>query len=234
VRILLAEEKRPVAGWLLGSLEQAGFRVDWRNDGHLVLRELLSRHDYDALVLDLDLPGRPGREVLAQLRRHDRRLPVLVLTARDSLAERVAVLHEGADDFMSKPFALPELEARLVALIRRSRGLAHPRFACGPLGFDGVSRQFTLNSEPLALSRREHTLLMNLLQRCGEPLTRQQIIDRVFADDDEVLPGAVDVIVHRLRKRLANAGVRIATHRGLGFVLEEVLEEAQGAEACGP
>jgi two-component system response regulator TctD len=221
VRILLAEDERPLAEWLLKSLEQSGFRVDWRDDGELALRELLGRHDYDALVLDLGLPGRSGREVLAQLRRHDRRLPVLVLTARDSLAERVAVLNEGADDFMPKPFALPELEARLIALIRRSRGVEHPRFACGPLGFDGVSRQFMLNSEPLPLSRREHTLLMSLLQRSGEPLTRQQIIDRVFTDDDEVLPGAVDVIVHRLRKRLANAGVRVSTYRGLGYVLEE-------------
>jgi two-component system response regulator TctD len=221
VRVLLAEANRPLAGWLLKSLEQTGFKVEWRHDGELVLRELLGRHDYDALVLDLELPGRSGREVLRQLRRHDRRLPVLVLTARDTLAERVAVLNEGADDFMSKPFALPELEARLIALMRRARGAEHPRFACGPLGFDGVSRRFTLNSQPLALSRREHTLLMNLVQRSGEPLTRQQIIDRVFADDDEVQPGAVDVIVHRLRKRLSTGGVRVATYRGLGYVLEE-------------
>jgi two-component system, OmpR family, response regulator TctD len=224
VRILLAEDERPLAEWLLKALQPSGFRIDWFDDGALALRELLSHHDYDALVLDLGLPGRSGREVLAQLRRHDRRLPVLVLTARNSLSERIAVLNEGADDFMSKPFALPELEARLLALIRRSRGVEHPRLACGPLGFDGVSRQFMLNAEPLALSRREHTLLMNLVQRSGEPLTRQQIIDRVFADDDEVLPGAVDVIVHRLRKRLGNAGVRVSTYRGLGFVLEEARE----------
>lgn len=220
MRVLLAEDERPLAEWLLKALQPAGFKLDWFNDGAMVLRELLGRHDYDALVLDLGLPGRSGREVLVQLRRHDLRLPVLVLTAHTSLSERIAVLNEGADDVMSKPFALPELEARLIALIRRSRGVAHPRFACGPLGFDGVSRQFRLNSEPLPLSRREHTLLMSLLQRSGEPLTRQQIIDRVFADGDDVQPGAVDVIVHRLRKRLAHAGVRVSTYRGLGYVLE--------------
>jgi two-component system response regulator TctD len=220
VRILLAEDERPLAEWLLKALGQSGFQVDWRDDGALALRELLG-HDYDALVLDLGLPGRSGREVLVQLRRHDRRLPVLVLSARDALIERVAVLNEGADDFLPKPFALPELEARLAALIRRARGVDHPRLRCGPLGFDGTRRQFTLHTDPFTLPRREHALLMSLLQRSGEPLTRQQIIDRVFSDDDEVLPGAVDVIVHRLRKRLANAGVRVSTYRGLGYVLEE-------------
>lgn len=220
MRILLAEDEPALAEWLLKSLEQAGFRVDWRDDGALALRELHA-HDYDALVLDLGLPGRSGREVLTQLRREDIRLPVLVLTARDSLAERVNVLNEGADDFLAKPFALPELEARLTALVRRARGLEHPRFACGPLGFDGGRRLFTLNGEPIVLPRREHTLLRSLLVRAGEPLSRQQIIDRVFDLEDEVLPAAVDVIVHRLRKRLANAGVRISTYRGLGYVLEE-------------
>lgn len=220
MRILLAEDEPALAEWLLKSLEQSGFRVDWRDDGALALREL-RLHDYDALLLDLGLPSRSGREVLTQLRREDIRLPVLVLTARDSLAERVNALNDGADDFLAKPFALPELEARLMALVRRSRGLEHPRFACGPLGFDGGRRQFTINGEPIALPRREHTLLRSLLLRSGEPLSRQQIIDRVFDVEDEVLPAAVDVIVHRLRKRLANAGVRISTYRGLGYVLEE-------------
>ncbi len=219
MRILLVEDERPLAEWLGKALGQSDIHVDWEPDGTLALRSL-ERQDYDALVLDLGLPGRSGHEVLRNLRSSDLRLPVLVLTARDSLAERVATLNEGADDFLAKPFALPELEARLHALVRRARGIEHPRFRCGPLGFDALSRQFTLNGESLALPRREHGLLQALLARSGEPLSRQQIIDRVFADDDEVLPSAVDVIVHRLRKRLENAGVRIATYRGLGYVLE--------------
>lgn len=101
-----------------------------------------------------------------------------------------------------------------------ARGVEHPRFRCGPLGFDATTRQFTVAGEKLPLPRREHALLQALLQRSGEPLTRQQIIDRVFADEVDVLPAAVDVLVHRLRKRLENAGVRIATYRGLGYVLE--------------
>jgi two-component system, OmpR family, response regulator TctD len=219
VRILLVEDEAPLAEWLCKALGQSGMRVDWVTDG-LVAQRSLEDHDYDALVLDLGLPGRSGHEVLHGLRASDRRLPVLILTARDSLAERVSTLNEGADDFLAKPFALPELEARLLALVRRARGIEHPRFSCGPLGFDVPTRQFTMNGDKLPLPRREHALLQALLQRSGEPLTRQQIVDRVFADEDDVLPSAVDVLVHRLRKRLENAGVRIATYRGLGYVLE--------------
>ena len=219
MRILLVEDERPLAEWLCKALGQSGFRVTWVADGGLAQRELAD-HDYDALVLDLGLPGKSGHEVLRHLRSMDRRLPVLILTARDLLTERVSTLNEGADDFLAKPFALPELEARLMALVRRSRGIEHPRFACGPLGFDGVTRQFTIAGEKLTLPRREHALLKNLLQHSGEPLSRQQIIERVFSDEDDVLPTAVDVLVHRLRKRLENAGVRIATYRGLGYVLE--------------
>jgi two-component system response regulator TctD len=219
VRILLVEDERPLAEWLCKALDQSGFRTDWLDDGAMAMRALAD-HDYDVLVLDLGLPKLSGHEVLRELRARDLRLPVLVLTARDSLAEKVGSLNEGADDFLAKPFALPELEARLLALIRRARGVEHPRFACGPLTYDAVSRQFTLHGERLTLPRREHALLQNLLQRSGEPLTRQQIIDRVFSEDDDVLPSAVDVLVHRLRKRLENAGVSLATYRGLGYVLE--------------
>jgi two-component system, OmpR family, response regulator TctD len=219
VRILLVEDERPLAEWLSKALGQSGFHVTWIADGRMAQREL-ANHDYDAMVLDLGLPGLSGHEVLHHLRGRDQRLPVIILTARDSLTERVSTLNEGADDFLAKPFALPELEARLMALIRRSRGIEHPRFACGPLGFDAGTRQFTLNGDKLALPRREHALLQNLLQRSGEPLSRQQIIERVFSDEVDVLPTAVDVLVHRLRKRMENAGVRIATYRGLGYVLE--------------
>jgi two-component system response regulator TctD len=219
MRILLAEDEHALGQWLARALEQAGFRVDWRDDGRLVERALVD-HDYDALVLDLGLPGRSGHELLRTLRAQDRRLPVLVLTARDSLAERVGTLNEGADDFLAKPFALAELEARLTALIRRARGTEHPRLACGALQFDAATRQFTLADEVLALSPREHALLRALITRPGEPLTRQQLGDRVFGDDDDVQPSAIDVLLHRLRKRLEGSGVRIHTYRGLGYVLE--------------
>jgi two-component system, OmpR family, response regulator TctD len=161
-----------------------------------------------------------GHEVLADLREADQRLPVLVLTARDSLMERVSSLNEGADDFLAKPFEVAELEARLMALIRRARGSDRPRFACGPLSFDAASKQFLLGQETLTLTPREHAVLRALIQRSGEPLSKQEILDRVFSDESEVHPEAVEVLVHRLRKRLDASAVRITTLRGLGYLLE--------------
>jgi two-component system response regulator TctD len=219
MRILLAEDEHALGEWLAKALEQSGWRVDWLDDGRLVERALVG-HDYDAIVLDLGLPGRSGYDILRRLRGQDERLPVLILTARDSLAERVSTLNEGADDFLAKPFDLAELEARLTALIRRARGSSHPRLACGPLQYDAATRQFCLGKESLSLSPREHALLRALIQRSGEPLSKQQILDRVFGDEDEVQSSVIDVLVHRLRKRLDHSGVRIHTYRGLGYVLE--------------
>lgn len=168
MRILLAEDEHALGEWLSKALEQSGFRVDWRDDGRLV-EQALQEDDYDAVVLDLGLPGRDGHEVLKRLRERRSPVPVLVLTARDSLAERVTSLHEGADDFLPKPFALAELEARLSALIRRSRGSERPRLSCGPLQYDTAQRQFTLIDEVLQLSPREHALMRALIARSGQP-----------------------------------------------------------------
>lgn len=219
MRLLLAEDERELATWLVRVLEQGGFQVDWVNDGRMV-RVSLKATRYDALILDLGLPGLDGHDVLADLREADHRLPVLVLTARNSLLERVSTLREGADDFLAKPFEPAELEARLLALIRRSRGSDHPRWACGSLSFDPLSKKFTLGHEVLVLTPREHAALLALVQHSGEPLSKSEIIDRVFSDEQDVHPEAVEVLVHRLRKRLANSPVRISTLRGLGYVLE--------------
>lgn len=219
MRILLAEDERELATWLVRALAQSDFQVDWVDDGRLVRRSLKATR-YDALVLDLGLPGLDGRDVLADLRAAGQRLPVLVLTARDSLIERVGTLHEGADDFLAKPFELAELEARLIALIRRARGGDHPRFACGPLAYDSGAKQFFLSHQPLTLTPREHAVLRTLIQRSGEPLSKQEIVERVFSDEEDVQPDAVEVLVHRLRKRLHGSAVAIRTVRGLGYVLE--------------
>ncbi len=219
MRILLVEDEAELATWLARALAQSGFQTDWVNEGRLVAGAL-DQTRYDAMVLDLGLPDRDGRAVLADLRRADVRIPILVLTARDSLIERVGSLNEGADDFLAKPFQVPELEARLTALVRRSRGGDRPRFACGPLAYDAASRQFLLRGEPLPLSPREHAVLRALIQRSAEPLSKREILDRVFSDDDDVHPEAIEVLVHRLRKRLDASGVRITTLRGLGYVLE--------------
>lgn len=219
MRVLLAEDEHTLGTWLCKALEHAGIQVDWVDDGALAERALRT-HDHDALILDLGLPGLDGYAVLDRLRARDERLPILILTARDSLNERVRALQAGADDFLAKPFALAELEARLHALVRRARGVEHPRMACGPLVFDARKKQFTLHGEALALSPREQAVLRVLIQRSGEPLSKQQILERVFSDDEDVHPEAVEVFVHRLRKRLEHSGVRIVTLRGLGYALE--------------
>ena len=219
MRLLLAEDEPALANWLVQALRQSDFQVDWVNDGRLVAPSLKASR-YDALILDLGLPGRDGHDVLDGLRDAGHGLPVLILTARDSLMERVHTLKAGADDFLAKPFELAELEARLLALVRRARGGEHPRFACGTLVYDPVGQQLLLRHQPLKLTPREHALLRALVQHSGEPLSKRDLMERVFADEADVQPEAVEVLVHRLRKRLEGSGVRISTLRGLGYVLE--------------
>lgn len=219
MRLLLAEDERELAEWLCRALKQNGYIVDWVDDGRLV-EPSIRQVRYDALILDLGLPGLDGHNVLARLRDVDMRLPVLILTARDSLMERVSTLKRGADDFMAKPFSVEELEARLTALIRRARGVDHPRLACGPLSYDPGTRQFLLGDKPLSLSRREHTLLMALIQSSGEPIPKKDLFDKIFEDDLDAMPEAVEVLIYRVRKRLEGSPVQIVTLRGLGYLLE--------------
>ena len=219
MRVLLVEDEHSLAQSLARALGQSGYEVEWFDDGRLGDIALQEKR-YDAVILDLGLPGRGGHQVLKGLRSRDLAVPVLVLTARDSLAERVSTLNEGADDFLAKPFALAELEARLAALIRRSRGQERTQLTCGPLVYEPSTRRFTLDGEPLALTPRESALLLALIEDCGRPLTKQQILDRVFGDREDVMPEAVEVVIHRLRKRLDDKGARIVTLRGLGYVLE--------------
>jgi len=227
MRILLIEDEAELAHWVARSLARhAGFVVEWANDG-LVAERRLALEEFDAIVLDLGLPGLDGHTLLARMRARDDRTPVLVLTARDSLAERVGTLHEGADDFLPKPFVLEELEARLTALMRRSRGREHPRLALGNLVLDTAAQRFTVAGQLLALSPREHAVLRVLIQRSGEPVSKQQILDRIQPDDSEVNLEAVEVLVHRLRKKLADTGVHIVTLRGMGYSLETAVEIPQ-------
>lgn len=219
MRLLLVEDERELAAWLIKALAQSGLVVDWIDDGRLVLPTLQST-GYDAMVLDLGLPGLDGHEVLAAVRAQDLRLPVLILTARDSLMERVSSLHEGADDFLAKPFEVAELEARLTALVRRARGSEHPRFACGPLAYEPSLRQFLLAGQGLTLTPREQAVLRVLIQHTGQPLSKGEILQRVFSDEHDVQPEAVEVLIYRLRKRLDGSAVHISTLRGLGYVLE--------------
>lgn len=229
MRILLVEDEQDLAHWLARTLaQQSGIVVDWVGDGQMAdLR--LQQEDFDAVVLDLGLPGIDGRTVLERMRERDDRTPVLVLTARDSLAERVGTLKNGADDFLAKPFLLDELEARLQALVRRSRGREHPRLSCGPLQFDVAAQRFSMAGDALPLTPREHAVLLALIQRSGEPVGKQSILDRVFLGDRDVNLQVIEVLVFRLRKKLLGRGVQIVTLRGLGYCLEET----QGSGVAG-
>lgn len=220
MRILLIEDEADLAHWLARTLERhTDFIVDWADDG-IVAEYRLQIESFDAIVLDLGLPGLSGPELLKRLRQRNIQTPVLVLTARDSLHERVNLLNQGADDFLAKPFDLTELEARLHALIRRSRGQQHSGLRCGPLHYEDNSQLFFLNDSPLELSPRERAVLRVLLQHQAEPINKAHIALRVFSDDEDVHPEAVEVLIFRIRKKIANSGVRITTHRGLGYVLE--------------
>ncbi|MBB3937095.1 response regulator [Aureimonas phyllosphaerae] len=219
MRILLVEDDPDLAVWLSRSLAQRGSVVEWEEDGRLA--ELRLKTDtFDAIVLDLGLPSLDGALLLRKLRAADDATPTLIVTARDDLSKRVELLHAGADDFLAKPFAVEELEARLVALVRRSHGRARGVYQCGALAFDQNAQRFTLDREPLALAPREHAILRELIQRVGEPLTKQQLLDRLVSTDSDLHLEAVEVMVHRLRRKLAGASVQIVTLRGLGYFLE--------------
>ncbi|WP_062228577.1 response regulator [Aureimonas frigidaquae] len=218
-RILLVEDDPDLARWLKKSLEQLGFFVEWEEDGHMAKRRL-GIDTFDAVVLDLGLPSLGGEAVLRARRSADDPTPVIVVTARDGLADRVSLLRDGADDFLGKPFAIEELEARLVALVRRSRGRANGLFTCGPLTFDERAQRFTVGDHPLALTPREHAVLRVLVRRLGEPVAKQDLLDHLVASDADLSLEAIEVIVHRLRRKLAETGVHIVTLRGLGYLLE--------------
>lgn len=225
MRILLIEDENELAIWLARSLARhGGFIVDWADDAELAERRMATE-EFDALILDLGLPGMNGHTFLTRLRARDDRTPVLVLTARDSLSERIDTLHEGADDFLHKPFVIEELEARLSALIRRSRGREHPRWNLGLLSLDATTKRFTVSGHALALSPREFAVLKVLIQRSGEPVTKQQILDRISPEEQDINLEAIEVLIHRLRKKLVDTGTQIVTLRGMGYCLESDTDE---------
>lgn len=219
MRILLVEDDVDLANWLGQSLAQRGCVVEWEEDGLLAERRL-AQDDFDAVVIDLGLPSLDGAELLARLRKSDAGIPALIITARDSLVGRVALLNAGADDFLAKPFAVEELEARLAALVRRSHGRARGVYSCGALVYDQGAQRFTLAGEALALSPREHAVLGTLIRRAGQPLSKQQILDRLVGHDSDLQLEAIEVIIHRLRRKLGEDRVQIVTLRGLGYFLE--------------
>ncbi|GHC30214.1 response regulator [Aidingimonas halophila] len=216
--LLLVEDDALLADTLGDALRLEGHDVVTIDDGdraHDVLS--LPDHGHELILLDLNLPGRGGLDVLATLRTHDGETPVLILTARGAVEDRVRGLDLGADDYLAKPFALDELEARVRALLRR-----HARggpLQVGSLTFDSVTQRFTLDGESLALPPREQRLLTCLMSHAGEPVDKARLVQEAFADD-AVGDNAIEVYIHRLRRRLRGSRIDLRTVRGLGYLLE--------------
>ncbi|MBV8750426.1 MAG: response regulator [Candidatus Eremiobacteraeota bacterium] len=220
MRLLLVEDNAQLADWLARTLRRQKYGVDVVATGEDA-DHVLQTEDYALVVLDLGLPDTSGLEVLKRLRGRAATMPVIILTANDSLDARVEGLNSGADDYLAKPFEVAELEARIRAQLRRANALQSPVVQCGALAFDSNSRQFTLAGEPLALTAREHAVLETLILRVGSTVSKATLTTTVFGFDDEANPNAIEIYVHRVRKKLAGSDIAIVTLRGLGYVLSE-------------
>jgi two-component system OmpR family response regulator len=233
MRILIAEDDSILADGLVRSLRQSGYAVDHVKNG-AEADAALSVQTFDLLILDLGLPMMPGLEVLRRLRARNSQMPVLILTAADSVDERVKGLDLGADDYMAKPFALNELEARVRALTRRGAGGGPTVVRHGALSFDQVGRIAFINDQVIELSARELGVLEVLLQRIGRLVSKEQLVNHLCEWGEEVSNNAIEVYVHRLRKKLEPSGTRIMTVRGLGYSLERTANTGAGQPQPAP
>ncbi|OOG50512.1 response regulator [Polaromonas sp. C04] len=214
MRVLLVEDDDMIRHSLQAALEAAGWSVDGVRDGELA-QSALADGDYACMLLDLGLPKRDGTEVLRRARERGDTTPVLVLTARDALDDRVYSLDLGADDYLLKPFQFPELLARMRAVIRRRSGSAHSRIGTAALQLDLTTREVWVNGTSEALTAREFALLHALLERPGAILSREQLESRIYGWGEEVTSNAVDVLIHGMRRKLGAQAIRNV--RGLGW-----------------
>jgi two-component system OmpR family response regulator len=223
MRILIVEDDAILARGLVRILESEGYAVDTVTRGEQALLAM-KQERFDLVILDVGLPGMDGFEVLRRLRAVPEPAPVLLLTARDALEDRVRGLDLGGDDYVAKPFAMSELVARVRALIRRSQARAGPKVVHGPLVLDSVARRAYLSGVPLELAAREWAVLEVLLARAGRIVSKDSIIQAVVGWDEELSANAIEVYVSRLRTKLEPASVHIRTVRGFGYMLEEPSE----------
>lgn len=219
MRILLIEDDPQIGDGLHHGLSKHGFTVDWFQNGKHG-KDALSLAPYDAVVLDLGLPQIDGMSILADWRQHQFDTPVLILTARDALPDRLAGLNSGADDYLCKPFALDEVVARLLALVRRSKGRAIAHLNYGNLSLDTTAKTVTLHGNPLTLTQREYLLLELMLSQPKHILSRAQMEDKLYGWDQEVESNAIEVHIHNLRKKIGKNF--IITKRGLGYQIGEM------------
>lgn len=216
MRLLLVEDDSMIGSSVRLGLQQDGFTVDWVRDGRAA--ELAMANDvYDALLLDLGLPKKDGLDVLRTLRRRGNRTPVLILTARDAVADRVTGLDAGADDYLVKPFDLDELAARVRALVRRQSGRAEPVIQVGGLALNPATHEASLHGKPVPLSAREFALLQAFLDRPGAVLSREQLEEKLYGWGREVESNAIEVHIHSLRKKLGPDFIK--NIRGVGYMV---------------
>jgi two-component system, OmpR family, response regulator len=222
LRILITEDDSTLAEALQFSLTQSGYAVDWVSNG-VAADEALKDDVFGLVILDLGLPRLDGFEVLKRLRRRNTALPVLILSGREKPEEKVMGLDLGADDYLVKPFSLNELQARVRALLRRGQqGGGSPMILYGSLGFDTVARSASVNGRTLPLSLHETGVLEVLLHRFGRVVSKEQLVEQLYSYDKGVSHNAIEVYVHRLRKKIAGAGVTVRTHYGQGYALDYI------------
>jgi two-component system OmpR family response regulator len=220
VRVLIVEDDPILQDSLTRAMRAAGYAIDLAGDGELALG-LLRGGGFDLVILDLGLPKIDGLQVLRQARAGGCRTPVIILTARDGVEDRVKGLDLGADDYLAKPFSLVELEARARALLRRGQSGA-PVITCGSLSYDTVGRRASIGDAAIELSLREISVLEALLARLGKVVSKDQLIESLCGYGEEVSANAIEVYMHRLRKKLEPAGVTIRTLRGLGYLMDKM------------
>ncbi len=218
MRILLIEDSHDLADWLTRLLSKDRYVVDCVHTA-ADANHALKTQEFALVLLDLGLPDGDGISVLKALRAYNRTTPVLILTANDGVSNRINGLDSGADDYLIKPIDINELEARIRAHMRRTYTDRSNNVSLGALTLDTVGRQFLLNSEVIALTPREHAVLEALLLRAGRPMQKQSLVESVFGYDDEANPAAIEIYVHRVRKKLEGSDVSIMTLRGLGYAL---------------
>ena len=221
MRILLVEDHPQLAASVAQALKDTGLTVDVLHDG--VAADLaLACEEYALAILDIGLPRLDGFQVLARLRERGKTLPVLMLTARGEVKDRVHGLNLGADDYLAKPFELTELEARVKALLRRSVLGGEQQQRCGELVYDLGTRRFSVQGASLSLTSREQAVLEAMIARPGRVMSKEQLAAQVFGLDEEASADSIEIYIHRLRKKLEGHAVRIVTFRGLGYLLEAV------------
>ena len=216
MRLLLVEDDTMIGEAVLDLLRDEHYAVDWVRDGEMAATALLAQH-YDLVLLDLGLPRRDGLAVLAELRERGDRTPVLIATARDAVAQRIAGLDAGADDYIVKPYALDELLARIRALLRRAAGRAEPVYTHGGVAIHPATREVTVDGAPVVLTAREWAVLEPLIARPGVLLSRAQLEEKLYSWKDDISSNAVEVYVYGLRRKLGSA--LIQNVRGVGYMV---------------